>query len=164
MNVVAFAAEERVRRDMHLNQGVTRWSSLGAAAEARTALALEAKHLAFLDPWRDRDVEPLVPRQRKALLAAIGCGDEIDRQREVPIGTGHLEAFAVPPGTPSAPWTGAMAEHREQIIEIGRFKLALGLVLPTLRAFGMRPVGIARPLGAALVDLAAIVARPLLRI
>src|SRR5437762_14267349 len=80
--------------------------------------------------------------------------------------TGHRKALAASPapGTPPRPVGPSTAEHLEQIIEIADIHLALGPVLPPLRALGMRPIGIARPLGAAFVDLAAIVAGALLRI
>src|ERR1700719_2704217 len=80
------------------------------------------------------------------------------------VGPGHRKALAVPPAAAGAT-TGATApEHREQIVEIADVDLALRLVLPALGAFGMRAIGIARSLGAAFVDLAAVVARPLLRV
>src|ERR1700716_3620222 len=72
--------------------------------------------------------------------------------------SGDKARRCLPPVRPST------AEHLEQIIEIADIHLALGPVLPPLRALGMRPIGIARPLGSAFVDLAAIVAGALLRI
>src|ERR1700726_4455154 len=84
------------------------------------------------------------------------------------IGAGHRKPLARPAAaagtTARAAGTAAAPEHLEQIVEIADIHLAFGLVLPALRPFGVRPVRIARPLGTALVDLAAIVARPLLRI
>src|SRR2546429_7593803 len=80
--------------------------------------------------------------------------------------SGHENAPAASPapGPPPRPVGPSTAEHLEQIIEIADIHLALGPVLPPLRALGMRPIGMARPLGAAFVDLAAIVAGALLRI
>src|SRR5437763_8682676 len=84
------------------------------------------------------------------------------------IGAGHRKTFAGPAAATAtatrAPCTAAAPEHLEQIVEIADIHLAFRLVLPALRPFGMRPVRVARPLGAAFIDLAAIVARPLLRI
>src|SRR2546422_1409164 len=80
------------------------------------------------------------------------------------VGPGHRKALAPPPPAASTATRTTAAEHREQIVEIADVELALRLVLPALRALGMRPIGIARPLGAALVDLAAVVTRPLLRV
>src|SRR5260370_15459163 len=79
------------------------------------------------------------------------------------IGPGHRKTLAGPPTAGAARGT-TTAEHREQIVEIADVELALRLILPALRAFSMRPIGISRPLRAALVDLAAVVARPLLRV
>ena len=59
MDVGALAPEERMRRDMDLDQRVAR----GPAAEAGAAFALEAQDLALLDAGRDRDVEPFLGRQ-----------------------------------------------------------------------------------------------------
>src|SRR5439155_10009940 len=70
---------------------------------------------------------------------------------------------ARPPAAGTAAGTTA-SEHREQIVEIVDVDFTLGLVLPALGTLGMRPIGIAGPLRAALVDLAAVVACPLLRV
>src|SRR5262249_57872984 len=56
VDVVALAAEEWMRRDMHLDQRVAG----RPAAKTGPALALEAEDLAFLDAGRDRHVEPLI--------------------------------------------------------------------------------------------------------
>ena len=63
MDVVALAAEEGVRRDMHFDQCITG----RAAAKAGAALALQAQHLTLVDAGRDRHVEPFSGRQREAL-------------------------------------------------------------------------------------------------
>src|ERR1051326_3036179 len=163
MNIVALAAKKGMRRDMPPDQRIAR----RAAAKARTAFALEAQDLAFLDAGRDRDVEPFVRRQGQALLAAGRRRDEVDGQRVVAVGAGHRKALAASPArgtTARAAPPPAAAKHLEQVIEIADIHLALGLVFPALRPLGMRPIGIARPLGAALVNLAAVVAGRLPRV
>src|SRR5215472_10848246 len=74
------------------------------------------------------------------------------------IGAARPEAFA---GT--APPAPCRAESGEQILKVAQIHLALGLVFPSLRALGMAAVVAARrAFGTALVNLAPIVARPLL--
>src|SRR5690242_5342286 len=123
MNVVALAAKEGMRRDMHLDQRIAR----RAAAKAWTAFALEAQDLALLDSGRDREVEPFVRRQGQALLAAGRRRDEVDGQRVVTIGAGHRKPLAASPAprtTARASPLPAAAEHLEQIIEIAHIHLA----------------------------------------
>src|SRR5258706_7370491 len=80
------------------------------------------------------------------------------------IGPGNRKPLAGPPAAPGtttrASGTAAAPEHLEQIVEIADIHLAFGLVFPALRPFGVRPIRIPPPLGAAFIDLAAIVTRP----
>src|SRR3954467_14396037 len=157
MDIVALAAKERVRRDMHFDQSIAR----RAAAEPRRSLALEPQYLILLDARRDRDIEPFLRRQRDPLPAAGRRFDKVDRQRELPVRSGHCEP---PAGTPRAAGPPATSEHREQILEVLGVYFAMRLVLPALRALGVRAIGIARPFGAGFVDFAAVVTPPLLGI
>src|SRR3954464_15838433 len=133
MDIVAFAAERRMRRDVDLDQRIAR----RAAAKARCTLALEPQYLILLDAGRARDVEPLVGGQRDPFPAAGRRLDEVDRQRELPVRPGHPEPAARRPARPPA-----ASEHREQILEVFGVYLALRPVLPALRALGMRAVGV----------------------
>ena len=144
-------------RDMHFNQCIAGC----AAAEAGTPLASEPQHLTVFDPCRYRDVEPLFGGERQSLLAASRRRDEIDGQREMPIGAARPEARSRLAASPAA--RGAV--RREQILEIAQIHLAFGLVSPPLGAFGMPSIIAARrTLGAGFVDFTAVVARPLIGI
>src|SRR5215472_6462100 len=152
-NIVAVAAEQRMRRDVHFDQRVASRS----AAKARTALAAEPQYLTILDPGRDRHVEPFLRGERQALLAA-GCGGgEIDGQREMAVAAAGPKSFA---GLPSPPTSGR-AKSGEQILEVAEIHFALGLISATLRALGISPIAPLRPLLAGLIDFPAVVARPL---
>src|SRR5215472_9608114 len=75
----------------------------------------------------------------------------------MPVGAARAEALAS-----ARPAAAARAEGGKQIFEVAQIHLALGLIFPALRALGVIAVVAARrPLGAAFVDFAAIVARPL---
>ena len=144
-------------RDMHLDQRVAG----RAAAKAGAALASEPQHLTVFDPGRYRHVEPFLGRERQPLLAAGRRRDEIDGQREMPVGAARPEPRS---GLAASPAPGG-AERSEQILEIAQIHLAFGLVSPPLSAFGMPPIIAARrPLGAGFVDFTPVVARPLIGI
>ncbi len=77
----------------------------------------------------------------------------------MPVCAARFEPLAALTATP--PPGGA--ERGKQILEIAEIHFALGLVSPTLGTLGVPPIIIPlRSLGAALVDFAAIVSRPLL--
>src|SRR5206468_8060810 len=65
----------------------------------------------------------------------------------------------------SGPAPPGRAESRKKVLQIAEIHFSFGLVLAAAGAFGVSPIIRARPpLGAALVDFAAVVARPLVRV
>ena len=74
-------------RDMHYDKRIAG----RAAAKTGTALASEPQHLTVFDPGRYRDIEPFLGRERHPLLAAGRRRDEIDGQREMPVGAARPE-------------------------------------------------------------------------
>src|SRR5215469_6673415 len=155
-NIVAVAAEQRMRRDLHFDQRVAR----RPAAKTRTALAAEPQDLTILDPGGDRHVEPFFGGERQALLAAGRGGGEIDGQREMAVAAAGPKSFA---GLPSPP-APRRAKGGEQILEVAEIHFALGLISPALCALGISPIAPLRPLLAGLIDFPVVVARPLFRI
>src|SRR4029077_9981815 len=126
----------------------------------RPARGGEPQHLSVVDAGRYRHIEPFLGGNREALLAAGRCLDEVNGQGEEPIAAAGREGLTPPP--PTSP---AGAERGEQVLEITQIHFAFLLVFPTLGTLGVTAIIRAwRPLGAAFVDLAAVVARPLVRI
>src|SRR5438309_11971344 len=119
-------------RDMHYDKRIAG----RAAAKTGTALASEPQHLTVFDPGRYRDIEPFLGRERHPLLAAGRRRDEIDGQREMPVGAARPE----PRSGLAAPPAPGRAECRKQILEIAQIHLAFGLVSPPLSAFGMASI------------------------
>ena len=73
--------------DVHFDQRITG----RAAAETCAAFASEPQQLTVFDPGRYRDIEPFFGGKREPLLAAGRRGDEIDGQREMPVGAARPE-------------------------------------------------------------------------
>src|SRR5260370_19699412 len=161
-DVVADAAEERMRRDMHFDQRIAR----RAAAEPGLALALEPQDLPIGDASGDRYVERLPPAglhgaEIQPLLGAARRLEEIDGEGEGAVGAAHPEGA---PAARAAAASRLLAEQvGEDIAEIVLGDAAFLVVFGALRPFGVAPIGGAfRPLLAGRVDLAAIEARALL--
>src|SRR5262249_5595303 len=91
---------------------------------------------------------------------SAGCRlNKIDREGEEPVAAAGTERPAPGSGPPSG------TESGEQILQIAQIHFAFGSIFATARTLGVGPIIRAlRSLGAALVNLAAIVARPLFRV
>ena len=76
-DVVALAAEQRMRRDGDLHQRVAG----RAAAEARHALALQPQHMAVAHAGGDAHIQRAALRQGDAAGGAVGRIEEADGQR-----------------------------------------------------------------------------------
>src|SRR3546814_11726393 len=75
-----------------------------AAAQARAALTLEAKHLTVGDACANGDIQAAPVRHGHAPTPALRRFQEVDRQRVMDVAAAAPEAFAGPP--PAAEATG----------------------------------------------------------
>ena len=149
MDVVALPREEPMRPDRDFDERVA-----GAArAEAGTALAAQPQHLAFLDAGRNLHVEGAALGQVEPHGAAVDGIEEIDRQAIADVGPARI----------GARMRLLAQELGEDVVGFGEVREARGAGVAAAFALG-REVAIealARPLGAARVDLAVVVALPL---
>ena len=134
-----------------------------ALAHAGIALAFQPEHLAVGDAWRDGDVERAAVRQRDARLGAVHRVEEIDVEPILRVLPAHREA---PPASAAAHAAPLAEQIAEQIAERADILVARGRAIArALLAAGIFAViALLRPLLAARVDLAAVVAPALLLI
>src|SRR6185437_11484475 len=112
MDVVALAAEQLVRRDMHLDQRVAR----RAAAQPGVALALETQDLAVGEAGGDGHVETVAGGESHALLGAARRLEEIDGQGEGAIGAAQPDRL--PTARPAAATRLPAEEIGEDVAEL----------------------------------------------
>src|SRR5947209_3249678 len=92
MDIVALARENAVRPHLDLDQRI----SGRTAADARAALAAQAKDLAVTRARRNGDVEQRAVGKRELLLTAIDRIEKIERQTVVNVRAAHAIAAPLP--------------------------------------------------------------------
>ena len=147
-----------MRLDQDLDQRITQ---LGAA-KAWHALALEPHHLTCLDPRRNGHVEGAAVWERDAFLGAVHRLEEIDLEPVLRVLSAHGEAL-----TAGAARTASSAEQiAEQIGEAAKILVtgSRAVARSILPAGIFAIVTLLRTLLPARVDLASVIAAPLLGI
>ena len=130
-------------------------------AETGDAAALDAQHLAVLHPRRDVDLEAAaVGRGHPPASAAHGL-HEIERELEPHLARGVPEGPAEPEAAGPAPASAAAEELADDVLETA--EIAAPAEAAGARP-GLPPEAAGDPLPPLLVDLAAIVAGPLVAI
>jgi endonuclease/exonuclease/phosphatase (EEP) superfamily protein YafD len=110
LDVVAGAAERRMRRDGDRHERVARRS----LADARAALAAQADGLAVVDALRDGHVERAAAGQHDALGRAVDRVEKADLEPELQVRSAHREAAATRAAARTAAGRRARAPNRSE--------------------------------------------------